>query len=165
MNKLGINRIWGIIIALGILITCFILFNLLTYLEMDRQIKELEQVALTYNTNYRIYLETFNTLRNYNEKISQRAYELDELERMMKNIALDYQKTGRKIIFSGVVNPEKFSIILNYIADAKTLKINKLDTQSQTELPLLIGESETPDMYIREMEIELIQIDDKILEG
>jgi thioredoxin-related protein len=165
MNKLGINRVWGIIIALGILITAFTLFNLLTYLRMDRQIKELEQTAMVYNANYKVYLETSETLRNYNKQISERAYELEELERMMKNIAVNYQKNGSKIIFSGMVDPEQFSIILNYISDTKTLKINKLDTQSQAELPLLIGESDTPNMYIKEMEIELIQIDDKVLEG
>jgi len=165
MNKIGISRIWGIIIALGILITAFILFNVMTYLKMDRQIQELEQIAMTYNTNYKIYLETSGNLRNYNKQISQKAYELDELERIMQNIAMNFQKTDSKITFSGIVNPEKFSIILNYISDSKTLKINKLDTKSQAELPLLIGENEIPDIYIKEMEIELIQVNDKILEG
>jgi thioredoxin-related protein len=165
MNQLGINRIWGIIIALVILITAFVLFNLLTYLKMDRQLRELEQTAMTYNTNYRIYHETSENLRDYHKQISGKTYELEELEIMMKNIAVNYQKNGSKIIFSGLVDPEQFSIILNYISDTKTLKINKLDTQSQAELPLLIGESDTPKMYIKEMEIELIQIDDKVLEG
>lgn len=165
VNKIGINRNWGIIIALGTLITAFILFNLLTYLNMGRQNKELGQIAMTYNTNYRIYMENSKDLRNYNGKISQRSYEFEELEKLMKKNDLDYRKDGTKITFSGIVNPESFSNILNYISDAKILKINKLDTKSQTELPLLIGESDIPDMFIQEMEIELIQIDDKILEG
>lgn len=165
MNKIGIHRVWGIVIALLIMITAFILFNLLTYLKMDKQIKELEQVAMTYNGNYQVFLQTSATLRGYNEKISQRAYELNELERLMQSVALAYRISENTISFSGIVNLENFSAILNFLSDAKTLKINKLDTQSQSELPLLIGESETPDMYIKEMEIELIQIDDKILEG
>ncbi|MEA1883478.1 MAG: hypothetical protein U9N62_03035 [Thermotogota bacterium] len=165
MNKIGVNRIWGIIIALVILITAFVLFNLLTYLKMDRQIKDLEQTAMTYNTNYKIFLEASGNLRDYNKQVSEKAYEMEELEKMMKMIVLNYRKNGSKIIFTGAVNPEQFSNILNYISNAKTLKINKLDAQSQAELPLLIGESDTPDMYIKELEIELIQINDKILEG
>src|SRR6056297_1074426 len=103
MNKIGIHRVWGIVIALLIMITAFILFNVMTYLKMDRQIQELEQIAMTYNTNYKIYLETSGNLRNYNKQISQKAYELDELERIMQNIAMNFQKTDSKITFSGIV--------------------------------------------------------------
>lgn len=165
MRKIGIHRLWGILIALAVMITAFILFNLLTYLRMDKQIKELEQVALQYNSNYGVYLSTSNTLRGYNTRISEKANELNELEKLMQSIALKYRKEGNKITFSGIVKPERFSQILNYLSDAKTLKINKLSTQSQSELPLLIGESDIPDMYIQEMEIEIIQINEKILEG
>ncbi len=165
MRKIGIHRLWGILIALAVMITAFILFNLLTYLRMDKQIKELEQVALQYNSNYSVYLSTSNTLRGYNNKISEKSNEMNELEKLMQSIALRYRKEGNKITFSGIVNPERFSQILNYLSDAKTLKINKLSTQSQSELPLLIGESDIPDMYIQEMEIEIIQINEKILEG
>ncbi|HRW35500.1 MAG TPA: hypothetical protein P5107_10640 [Thermotogota bacterium] len=165
MRKIGIHRLWGILIALAIMITAFILFNLMTYLKMDKQVKELEQVAQQYNSNYKVYLSTSNTLRGYNTKISERANELNELEKLMQSTALNYRKEGNKIIFSGIVNPGRFSQILNYLSDAKTLKINKLSTQSQSELPLLIGDSEIPDMLIQEMEIEIIQINEKILEG
>jgi len=165
MNKIGINRVYGIIIALGILIAAFILFNLMTYLKMDKQIKELEQTATIYNGNYQVYLQTSGTLRDYNEKISMNSAELMELEKLMKSVALTYRKTENKVTFSGIVNPEKFSKILNFLSEAKTLKINTLNVQSQSELPLLMGESEMPDMYINEMEIELIQIDERILEG
>lgn len=165
MGKIGMNRIWGIIIALSIFFAAFILFNLLTYLTMNKDINELSQIAMSYNTNYRLYLETSANLRNYNEKIEQRAYELVELENLMIDIDLNYSKTETKINFSGIIDPEKFSKLLNFVSNANTLKINKMDTESQTELPLLIGQSETPDVYVKEMEIELIQIDDKILEG
>src|SRR6056297_3569440 len=98
MRKIGIHRIWGILIALAILITAFILFNLMTYLNMDKQIRELAQVSQSYNGNYQLFLQTSSTLRNYNKKISEKSYGLNELEKLMQTNVLDYRKTGNKLV-------------------------------------------------------------------
>jgi len=165
MNKLGINRVWGIIIATAVFLSAFIFFNVLSYIQMDKEIQELEITSMNYNNNYQIFLQTSNNLRDYNEKIEQSTYELRELEELMKRHSLNYTKDGRRLLFSGKLSLDKFSDLLNYLSGSKTLKIIKLDTSSEAELPLLIGESDIPDMYIRDMEIELISINDKILGG
>ena len=165
MNKLGIKRLYGILLALAVVVAAFVLFNVLPYIQMNEDLYKLEGAAQRYDNDYNMFLQRNREIKKYKEFIDANADEFEELKAIMRRNSLNYSERGEKLSFTGIISLDKLSDILNYLSGTKGLKFNQLNFKSQTELPLLIGEGEVPEVFISRMEIERVKIDEQVLGG
>ena len=165
MNKLGIKRLYGILLSLAVVIAAFVIFNVLPYIQMNEDLYELEAASQRYDNDYNMYLQRNRELKDYNEMIEKNDDEIEMLKSLFRENSLNFVDKENSIKFSGNIALDKLSKILNYLAITKDLKVNTLNIKSQAELPLLIGEKTSPEVYINLMEIEQIKISEQILGG
>jgi hypothetical protein len=165
MNKLGIKRLYGILLALAVVIAAFVIFNVLPYIEMNDDLYKLEAIAQRYDNDYNMFLQRNRELKKYKELIELNASEFQALKDMLRRNSINFSEKANTISFAGSIGLDKLSDVLNFLSITKGLKVNTLEFKSQSELPLLIGEGEVPDVYINRMEIEQIKINDQVLGG
>ncbi|HOO32741.1 MAG TPA: hypothetical protein PK466_10355 [Thermotogota bacterium] len=165
MNKLGIKRLFGILLALTVVIAAFVVFNVLPYIQMNDDLYRLESNAQRYDNDYNMFLQRNREIEKYKTLIQANVNELQTLKELMRKNGLSFVDQENSISFSGVIALDKLSSVLNYLSVTKELKVNTLDFKSQTELPLLIGEGVSPEIYINRMEIERIRVNEQVLGG
>ncbi len=165
MNKLGIKRLYGILLALAVVIAAFVIFNVLPYIEMNDDLYKLEAIAQRYDNDYNMFLQRNRELKKYKELIELNASEFQALKDMLRRNSINFSEKANTVSFAGSIGLDKLSDVLNFLSITKGLKVNTLEFKSQSELPLLIGEGEVPDVYINRMEIEQIKINDQVLGG
>jgi hypothetical protein len=132
---------------------------------MNDDLYKLEAIAQRYDNDYNMFLQRNRELKKYKELIELNASEFQALKDMLRRNSINFSEKANTISFAGSIGLDKLSDVLNFLSITKGLKVNTLEFKSQSELPLLIGEGEVPDVYINRMEIEQIKINDQVLGG
>ena len=164
MNRFGLKRWIGISIALGIFVLGFVLFVLLPYLNMNEQLMIIENKASIYDRNYSNYLREINDLKSYFELLEANSSELNGLHELMSRESLPVIINGNTLRYSGEIPMEKLTRIMNYLSGSRFLKIVSFVFESDSDMPVRIGDEEPLSVRLKNMEIETIETDETVLE-
>ena len=159
---MAFNRIFGILIAIGIFIASIIFFAILPTLEFRKQKEALTLIAQVYEQTWRQHENESNQYTQYARLIDSQSNEFDQLVAVLRNYNLKPTLSGKSLTVSGKVSAQAFSELLSAFGNAYTLEINRFNASNSEKMPIQISESKMTTFDIRNLEVKSIQYNEKL---
>lgn len=160
---MAIKRMISILIALGVFTAAVIFFAVLPTLEFQKDREELTAIADQYESTYQLNQTELSKYGRYAKLIDTGKTELQQLDTVFRNNRLLPDWKGNILTFTGNVDVKTFAEILSFFQNTYTLEITKLTASNLEKMPIQIREAKTSAIDILQMEIKMMQYNEKLL--
>ncbi|HPE67808.1 MAG TPA: hypothetical protein P5560_00450 [Thermotogota bacterium] len=143
MKMLSIQRLFGILIALGVFVAGVVLLDLLPFLKFQEESNALREAAQIYETTYRTLELEKTKYAQYSALEQKSAEEFDGLQAIFRQAGAPLEPHGDSFVFSGWVDGNTLARVLNFLGGCSTLVLESFSFESQSPLPIMIGKAES----------------------
>jgi len=160
---MGVNRILGWIIAIAACAVGVVFLNILPFLEYSEDIKNLREKAFDFEKTYGIYQQNLASLFGYSKTLQPNETQMQEVSDYFASRGYEFVAANGAYNFSGKVDTETFSSLINRLGERNLIEVTVLNSKSEKDLPILVGEGLETKVDIKKLELKIIDFNKALL--